>query len=336
MGSLLELIEKDPQMVDKMQENPELFLDLLPLDVQQTLLDEVQGNPQLVDDMIQLVQKIVMRVIEEHPMALLKAMDNPLRLFHKAKTPWGIRKLIKKMEEDPTMLLKEEYRGDPQLFVVKLLQTNPHVRMTVLETVAKENPKMLPLLSIILGAPTGDAPCAMITEDDLAAREKAKKLKLNRNLPKNFRRKMLKSVTSQVSKRVLKTSSSSSSSSSSSLPLPTNNKATEQLEEQRQELQKQMEELSKFLRSTDGREWQSQRVAGYVPPDLNADGSIVPKIVELPETETDPSLAPAPESDTPKRSKKKKGSSSSSSSSKKKSSKSKKEKTLDLQVVDPD
>lgn len=235
--TFLEVLGENPSVIKDIQHNPESFLDLLPPELQHALVCEVQQNPNLMDEVMEIAKLSISNILQSNPELLFQTVENPLRLFRKAKTPWGVAKLLKKMEDNPSTVLKKEFQGDPEMFLVKIMQENSGVRISVIKTVSQQKPHLLPLIVLILGA---------VTEDPSAAAKK--KLRLDRHLPKNMQRKLFKSISSRVAKRFINPDSLLSSGASSSSVAESN------------ETKQQLADLRQYLQSDQVKAWQQQYV----------------------------------------------------------------------------
>ena len=155
--SVIEAISSNPDLYNQMKNDPELFLKHIPPEMQELLIKEVEKNPHLIQEVIEIGKQVVMDVIEKHPEQLLMTIDNPLKLFKKARTPAKLIKLIKDLEENPMMVLKDEFQENPEVFFIKQIRENPRLLYLVVQKVRESKPHLLPLIRVVIGINPEDA-----------------------------------------------------------------------------------------------------------------------------------------------------------------------------------
>lgn len=172
--SVVDALSQNPELLSKMKEDPVVFLKYLPRDMQELLVRDVEKNPELLQEVVEMGKEVMLQVIEEHPEQLLSTMKNPFALFKQANTPGKLMKLIRQLEENPMIVLKDEFQKDPELFLIKELRDNPRLLYLVVDKVRQEKPQLLPLLRVVIGVNPDDAHEPEFKEKGLAGKMKSK------------------------------------------------------------------------------------------------------------------------------------------------------------------
>lgn len=177
--SVIDAISNNPELLAQMKENPEVFLKYIPRDMQELLIKDVEKNPYLLQEVVQMGKEVLEQVLEEHPEQLLSAMQNPFQLFKKANTPTKLMKLIRQLEENPMIVLKDEFQNDPELFLIKELKNNPRLLYLVVQKVRNTKPELLPLIRVVIGvnADENDSTALEKKEKGITGKMKSKVVK---------------------------------------------------------------------------------------------------------------------------------------------------------------
>jgi len=195
--SIIDAISENPELLQQMKENPEVFLKHLPRDMQELLIKDVEQNPYLLQEVVQMGKEVLEQVLEEHPEQLLSAMQNPFQLFKKANTPAKLLKLVRQLEENPMSVLKEEFQEDPELFLIKELRDNPRLLYLVVEKVRNTKPQLLPLIRVVMGVNPDDAKEPIAKDKGITGKMKNKVAKATIN---KFMKKMTESEDPELEK----------------------------------------------------------------------------------------------------------------------------------------
>eukprot|EP01095_Lingulamoeba_sp_RSL-Kostka_P009829 TRINITY_DN3421_c1_g3_i1.p1 TRINITY_DN3421_c1_g3~~TRINITY_DN3421_c1_g3_i1.p1 ORF type:complete len:432 (+),score=188.36 TRINITY_DN3421_c1_g3_i1:43-1296(+) len=237
--SILEIFKDNPKLMTQMQENPNLFLEVVPPEIQHIIVAELQNNPQLMEELIEIGKEVLIEMLENHPDEILNSMGNPMNLLKKAKTPNKLRKLLKDLEKNPMMVLKDGYQDDPEMFFLEMIQDNPRILHLTVNKVAETKPHLLPLVTVVLGINPGD---------DFEAPEKQKK-----NFKGKVQSKVLKGVTSTFARKLV-----NNVDKSDGLAAKAMGKQGVDIAEVKQDLEDQLSSLREYLDSDDVKAWQKQ------------------------------------------------------------------------------
>jgi hypothetical protein len=246
--SVLEIIQAQPELLKQMQTQPDVFLDALPPEIQHVLVREIQQQPELMDELLDLGKAVMVQMLEQHPEELLRTMQNPLALFRKAKTPWGLKKLIRELEENPMLVMKEEYRDDPEVFFLRMLQENPRILQLVTKEVSERKPHLLPLIKVLLGLHTEDDSSPSLSSSSSSSSSPFQEPK---RLKQQIQNRMMRTVTKRLAKKLVNLDESEIGNRMMK-------KTGVDLEEQKRQMRAEMDNIRQYFLSDDVKAWQAQ------------------------------------------------------------------------------
>lgn len=149
--SLLDRLEREPELIQAIQDDPATFLRYLPPEMQDTLLLEAEANPALMQEVMQIGKDVLLDLIENHPDQLLGSLRNPLSLFKGVRSPKQLVALVRQLEENPMLVLGQEFEQNPEAFLLKQLRDNPRLLFLVVEKVKERKPHLVPLVRVLVG-----------------------------------------------------------------------------------------------------------------------------------------------------------------------------------------
>ena len=183
---LIDRITKRPALLKEMKEDGTVFMSQIPPDSQMLLFNEAKDNPHLLEELLSIGREVLIELIEENPHLLLTTVQSPISILKKVKTPAKLFKLLKQVEENPMIFMKDDCREDPELFFLQQLRDNPYLRYLVVSKLRERKPSLLPLIKAFIGVEADE-----IQEPD---EDKSMKTKMTNKLMKATVSKYLKKI----------------------------------------------------------------------------------------------------------------------------------------------
>jgi len=183
---LIDRVTRRPALLKEMKEDGAAFMAQIPPESQMLLFNEAKDNPHLLEELLSIGREVLIELIEENPHLLLATIQSPISILKKVKTPAKLFKLLKQIEENPMMFMKDDCREDPELFFLQQLRDNPYLRYLVVSKLREKKPSLLPLIKAFIGIEADE-----IQEPD---EDKSMKTKMTNRLMKATVSKYLKKL----------------------------------------------------------------------------------------------------------------------------------------------